>query len=395
MKIIFLSYTYWPPNFGGELLLAEERLQDLSKRGHQIIALTAGAEGFPSTAVIDGVQVYRSPFIGKNKIARILRRVVFWLWSILKLLFLAKIDILHFNSLPGFEQVTSNLYGRLASWIAHKKKARTVYVLSIAGGEEIYFTQNTWEHFFLSSIDHLVCVSDGLYEAVKIKSRHKIVNAVHDELFVPLPADVRNQIRCQNGVNDSDVIFTFLGSIGKRKGFDLIAEAFSEAAAQHKNWRLWVIGPRTRAENQNIDEREVAQVTEPLTELGNTVKYWGRINDRSQLAEILAGSDVFVFFFFSKGMPLSPMEAMSAGLPVIISSIKGITDMINVEGETGYYIKSGDKEALKAAMLKLAEDPALRKMLGRNARQRIVEAFSWQQHVDRWEQLYRGNLNGR
>lgn len=396
MKIIFLSYSYWPPNFGGELLITEERLQDLSMRGHQIIVLTAGAEGFPSTAFNDGVEVHRSPLIGKNRFSRILRRIIFWFWSIRELLFSSKIDILHFNSMPGFGKISSNLYGGLASWIAHKKNAKTIYVHSLASEEGNYFTLNAWGKIFFSGIDHIVCVSDGLYQVVKTifpNKAIKIICGVHEDSFVPLSGEVRDQFRLQNGVNESDVIFSFLGSIGERKGFDLIAKAFSEDAAQHKNWRLWVIGPRTRAENQNIDEKEVAQLTAPLIGIGNIVKYWGRINDRSLLAEILASSDVFLFPSRKEGFGLAPLEAMSVAVPPVVAKIPGVTDLANVHGETGLYITPGNLVELKSAMLKLAEDPALREAMGRKARHRIVEHFSWRQHIDRWEQLYLGNLH--
>lgn len=90
---------------------------------------------------------------------------------------------------------------------------------------------------------------------------------------------------------------------------------------------------------------------------------------------------------------MAPLQAMSSGLPVIISYIPGITDLANIEGETGLYITPGSSDELKSAMLKLAENPALRKAMGGKARDRIVNDFSWQQHVDRWEQLYLGKLN--
>ena len=395
MKIVFLSYTFWPPYFGGELLMAEERLKEMAARGHQVLVLTAGAEGYPSLETVDGMQVYRSPFVGKNKVSRILRYIFFWFWSLGKLFSIPEIDVVHFNSLPGFETITSNLYGGVAAWIAHCKKARTVTVHSLASEEENYFTQNFWQRIFFHFVDYLVCVGDGLFDAAKTvypEKSIKILYGVHDDLFTPLSHDSRKEFRRFNGISETDVVFAFLGSIVRRKGFDLVAEVFSEVYPQHNNWRLWVIGPRNRAENQNINEQEVSQVTAPLIGMNEVVKYWGRIDDRGSLAQILGASDVFVFPTRREGMPISPLEAMSTGLPLIISKLPGVTDLANIEGQTGLYVTPGNKEELRSAMVKLAEDKSLRETMGRAARRRIVDHFSWQQHVDRWEQLYLGEF---
>ena len=397
MKILFLSYPYWPPYFGGELLIAEERLKEMAARGHQVIVLTAGAEGYPSLENVDGMQVYRSPFMGKNKVSRILRRIIFWFWSITKLLSIPHIDTVHFNSLPGFGKITINLYGGLAAWMAHCKKATTIYVHSLASEEGNYFTLNFWQRFFFHFIDHLVCVGDGLYAAAAAiypKKAQKILYGVHDKLFVPQGTVQRLEFRQQAEISEEDIVFTFLGSVGKRKGFDLVAEVFSKAYSQHQNWRLWVIGPRTRAENQNIDEQEAVEVTTPLVGLDGFVKYWGRVDDRVKLAKILGAADVFLFPTRREGMPISPLEAMSAGLPLVISRISGVTDLANIEGKTGLYITPGNMEELKSAMVKLAENRSLRETMGRNGRKRILEHFSWKNHVDQWERLYRGELDG-
>ena len=118
------------------------------------------------------------------------------------------------------------------------------------------------------------------------------------------------------------------------------------------------------------------------------IKYWGRIDNRDELTTILASSDVFVFPSRKEGMPLAPMEAMSAGVPVIISRIPGVTDQASIEGVTGRYIQVNDADELRNAMIELGSDPELRKRMGRAARQRIEQEFGWEKHIDEWEALY-------
>jgi glycosyltransferase involved in cell wall biosynthesis len=90
-------------------------------------------------------------------------------------------------------------------------------------------------------------------------------------------------------------------------------------------------------------------------------------------------------------MPISPLEAMSVGLPQIITLIPGVTDLANIEGETGYYIPQGDLGALKDAMIRLGSNESLRHRMGQRATEVIREGFAWEQHVTNWMKLYEGD----
>ena len=83
--IIFVSYSYWPPHFGGELKLAIERFESLARRGHHITALTSGASGFLSVEETQGIKVLRSPIVGTSRISRLFRRLIYFIWSLVHL----------------------------------------------------------------------------------------------------------------------------------------------------------------------------------------------------------------------------------------------------------------------------------------------------------------------
>jgi hypothetical protein len=61
MKILFVSYHYWPPHFGGELKISIERFESLVKRGHQVTALTSGVPGLPARETLNGIEIRRFP----------------------------------------------------------------------------------------------------------------------------------------------------------------------------------------------------------------------------------------------------------------------------------------------------------------------------------------------
>ena len=393
MRILFVSYAYWPPDFGGELLISIERFTSLAQRGHEIVALTSGQPGFPRVEERDGITILRSPMIGRRRFARLIRRIVFAFWV---LYYLLRLDysILHWLSLSGITLASDAVIAWMYGWVAHRRGARVVTVHALADQEQetlnMRGARGRWKRILLAQVDHIVAVSPALFEPLAVHFPGKsvlIVNGVRDDLFVPLIQE-RIALRQQTQVPPDGVVFSFLGSVGRRKGFDTLAQAFAELAPEHPDWRLWVVGPRSRQESQNIVDQEVEEVCQPLRSCEAQVSYWGRINDRPLLAQILAASDVFVFPSRREGMGLAPLEAMAAGVPVIIARLPGITDLANVEGETGLYVEPGNVAQLREAMRRLGENPTLRQQMGKAARQRIVESFGWEHHVVRWEQLY-------
>jgi glycosyltransferase involved in cell wall biosynthesis len=105
--------------------------------------------------------------------------------------------------------------------------------------------------------------------------------------------------------------------------------------------------------------------------LGDRVRLAG---DRRDVPELLAGADVFVLSSASEGMPVSVLEAMAAGLPVVASRVGGIPELV-VDGETGLLVDPGRPDRLAAALARLLEDAALRRRLGAAGRARVEERF--------------------
>ena len=96
--------------------------------------------------------------------------------------------------------------------------------------------------------------------------------------------------------------------------------------------------------------------------------------ERSDVAELLAGSDVFVLSSRSEGLPVSVLEAMAAELPVVASDVGGVSELV-VDGETGMLVPPDNETALAAALGRLVENRELRKTLGAAGRARAGELF--------------------
>ena len=394
MKIVLVSYHYWPPDFGGELIVSIERFQSLFDLGHEVTVLTSGLEGFPMHEISNGLNINRGPQVAESKFARGIRRLIFPFWVVAKI-WRHHFDILHLADAGGVDSISKNLGGWMICRFAKLKKIKIVFVHSLADTEDEMFSEKGFDRllrkFYLDQCDSIVSVSPALHTAVeKIypNTSCMIPYGVRDDIFMPLTALERNENRIQLGLDPRDIVFTFLGTVGYRKGFDLLADVFLENIDQHPNWHLWVIGPISKKDNQNVNEKEVMTLISPLQHRISNVRFWGRINDRKELSRLLAMSDTFVFPSRKEGFGIAPLEAMCVGVPVIVSRIPGVTDLANIDQVTGLYVDVGNKASLKHAMETLANDPDLRIHYGKSAHKRITSDFGWRSHIQVWESMY-------
>jgi glycosyltransferase involved in cell wall biosynthesis len=122
--------------------------------------------------------------------------------------------------------------------------------------------------------------------------------------------------------------------------------------------------------------------------LGGTVQLCG---ERHDVPELLASSDCFVLSSLSECLPMSILEAMAAGLPVVASDVGGVAEEVE-DGTTGLLAPARDAERLAAALRPVLTDAALRARMGAAGRQRCLEDFSLERYRAAHVELYRGLL---
>jgi len=102
----------------------------------------------------------------------------------------------------------------------------------------------------------------------------------------------------------------------------------------------------------------------------------------------LSRFDIFALPSLWEGMPLSILEAMHAGLPVVASAVGSVAEAV-ADGDTGYVVAPSDQLALKVCLTRLCDDPELRGRMGRRGSAVASERFTAQAMARRYETIYR------
>ena len=99
------------------------------------------------------------------------------------------------------------------------------------------------------------------------------------------------------------------------------------------------------------------------------------LGNRSDIAEVAASAQIFALASHWEGLPLSILEAMRAGLPVIATGVGGVAEAIE-DGANGYLIPRGDVDVFARRLSNLLQDPDLRRRMGEESRRRYESKFT-------------------
>lgn len=232
-------------------------------------------------------------------------------------------------------------------------------------------------------------------------ARHLLGAALESSRFVALNATVVDELRAAgvpesrivsipNGVSadgvrpkaarrtDGPVHAVYVGRLHEQKLLPSFLAAVAQVEECHPG-RL-----RATLVGDGPQRRELENQVDRLG-LGDVVAMPGALDD---VAPVLAAADVFVLPSAVEGLSNALLEAMTHGLPVLVSRIPGNADVID-HGRNGLLFDPGDVAGLAEGLVRLADDPALRARLGACARADIERTYALERVVDRYIALYR------
>ena len=235
----------------------------------------------------------------------------------------------------------------------------------------------------LRKIDHIVALTAA--EADEARGVWQMIN-------VPLPpvsiipngiaADfaVKGDLRERYNLGAGTVIL-FLGRLHERKGLQFLTPPFAQIAAQDDDARLLIVGP---------DEGMLTTLQQMVAQhnLTDRVVFTGMLTGADRSAA-LATADIFVLPAVGEGLSMASLEAMSAGLPLIVTPGCNLPD---IEARGAGLLVERSSDALMQALRTLIADPQRRHTMGEHGRLWVRDVFAWPRVVAQVEAVYRQYL---
>jgi glycosyltransferase involved in cell wall biosynthesis len=182
--------------------------------------------------------------------------------------------------------------------------------------------------------------------------------------------------RAREGFSESDLLFVCVARFAPQKNHALLLKAFAEGPAADRKAHLLLIGDGALRKRLELQAENLG--------LSRRVHFLGL---RTDIPEILRATDVFVLSSDFEGNPLSLMEAMASGLPIVSTAVGGVPALLE-SGEQGLLVPPGDSGSLSKAMMALLQSQEARNSWGRAASRRAKERFDVSTMVQAYEEVY-------
>ena len=215
--------------------------------------------------------------------------------------------------------------------------------------------------------DLVIAVSQRLAETLRQSGyRSTMVTCIPNAVDVThvTPVRSRDEVRREIGVGPDTVLIGTVGRLSAVKGHTHMLRAARHLSHVDSRARYMFVGDGPLRD-------ELLRSAEEL-ELVGACLFTG---PRRDVYDLMAAMDIFVLPSLNEGMPMSLLEAMALGRPIVASAVGGVPELMN-HRVNGLLVPPADDTALAAACLELTRNPELAAALGAQARKTVASAFS-------------------
>jgi len=170
--------------------------------------------------------------------------------------------------------------------------------------------------------------------------------------------------RTDFGFKDGDIITGSVARFNVQKGHEYLIQAFSKIAAERPGAKLLLVG----------DGELLNEMKKTVAKLGieGRVVFTGY---REDAIEIIRVMDIYALASLWEGMPISLLEAMGCGKPVVATDVIGNNEIV-VDRDTGFLVPKGDAGMLAEKIINLIDNIELRNMMGEKGKEKVKMEFS-------------------
>jgi len=217
------------------------------------------------------------------------------------------------------------------------------------------------------------------YEGLDAKEIEVIYNGVGPA--PPVAQGARDTLRREFGFTPACFVVGTVGRFDPIKNLPMLVDGFARASKEIGNLRGLFVG----------DGPTFAEIRGQLERVGlsKRVHMTGYRDDARTLVQCM---DLFVLSSFSEGTSMALLEAIAAGVPVVVTNVGGNPEVI-ASGETGWVVPSNSVEGLTAAIREVATDASTRGQFAAAGRRRFEERFAFDRMIESYRKQYRTLLS--
>lgn len=328
--------------------------------------IAAVVNGYRGSKLEEDYEItYVESYRDGSKLEKLLKGISGYFHFALVLLF-HKPDIVHIHSSfgPSFYRKMPFIY--MASWakipiINHIHGSEFAKFYLNAGAKKQKLVKNVWD-----KCSRFIVLSETWKETFSIVIPGEKMNVIQN--YSRLVSDIKR---------DNMKTVLYLGMINQMKGCYDIVDVIVEVQKRIPDIKMVMCG-----------EGDVMQVKEKANDKGVRDKFdfpgWVRDQQKDQ---VLRNANIFFLPSYSEGMPMSILDAMGYGLPIVASNVGGIPRVVH-HGENGYCFDPGDIQCFADAISILLEDNEKRKKASQSSMDIIEKGYSLEVHLQLLESLY-------
>ncbi|MFH0713861.1 MAG: glycosyltransferase family 4 protein [Candidatus Micrarchaeota archaeon] len=372
MKVCFVNALFYPFRGGTETHMLELG-EALVKQGVEVHVVTARLKGTKQEETVNGISVHRIP-AEVIRIEGLYPPPLVICRNFLKHLRQTdareNFDVFHLHGrwFPDFTQVRKHCsdVGKPLVLTIHNARPTGISALYTLFGS---MYENAVGKSVIKGAGSLIAVSKWTAEDIaKYHIPKKKFTVIYDGIDATKFSPAFNpKVKEELGIHPKSPLLVWVGRIIPQKGLKYLIAAMPAILKNSPTTKLLIIGTGT----------ELPELKKQAAKLGvaNSIIFYGQVNDRKKLNNLLRGCDLFVFPSIWEPFGMVITEAMASGLPIVAARTGGIPEIIQ-ENKNGLLVKPRSAKAFATAVVKILNSGKLKQM-GANGRKVVEKKFNW------------------
>lgn len=365
MKIVMVTHTFLP-RIGGREVHVAKLSKALADRGHEITIVTSGKQSVSNKNGVTVIRVPEKTITLSNYPRKVKYRVLPQLFSILRRI---DCDIIHAHDILHFTtdvSTTVSLFRKTPLVLTiHGFYPDTSFLYAVT---KIYYA--TIAQIIFKMVEKIICPSEYLVRYLHLSESKRVA-------VIPNGTEIYHLQKISNS-------FPRLLAVGRlvpKKGFHIAILAMKEILQKIPNTQLDIVGP------DSYGYGKLLKALATKTNVEGAVNFRGFVC-KEELDRYYRNCDLFILPSIDDNFPLTLIDALGYGKPVIATDVGGVSEII-LDRHNGLLVSPNNPHELAEATITLLKDEHLRVKLANNK-----GITSWEMVAQKTEKIYQDVLRG-